>query len=100
MQDDRHTFPDERIIFLFRARDGALTNVELESGDSLRVYNIAWGYDIGDSFAHITTNISPNIDGEEADFFFSNEIRAIRDASGKLLLTVSSTTTNMSISWR
>jgi hypothetical protein len=52
-----------------------------------RVWNIAWGYDAGDSWAHITTNTSPDGRGEEADFFFTHGVSAIRvPESGKLLL--------------
>ena len=45
-----------------------------------RVLNIAWGYDAGDSYAHITTNISPSVPGLETDFFFTAEVIAVLDA--------------------
>jgi hypothetical protein len=64
-----------------------MTMVELSDGRSYRVWNIAWGYDAGDSWAHITTNISPDVSGEEIDFFFTHEVDAIRaPESGELLL--------------
>ncbi|MFF9351545.1 hypothetical protein [Streptomyces sp. NPDC014734] len=56
----------------------------------LTVFNIAWGYDLGDEYAHITTNISPDVDGESVDFFFTGSLAAIVDpASGSVLLEVS-----------
>ena len=72
--------PDERdleVLAALQDRDGRLTEVELIDGRRLRVWNIAWGYDQGDSHAHVTTNISPAIDGEAVDFFFTREVRTI-----------------------
>ena len=51
-----------------------MTIVKLKNGQSVRVFNVAYGYDLGDEFAHITTNISPSIDAEAIDFFYTNEI--------------------------
>ncbi|NNV58025.1 hypothetical protein [Limnovirga soli] len=65
---------DKNIIDIFQSRDGVETKVELKNGKQISIWNIAWGYDIGDEFAHITTNISPNIDNATIDFFFTNEI--------------------------
>jgi hypothetical protein len=68
---------DKNIIDTFQSRDGLETKVELKDGRLISVWNIAWGYDIGDDFAHITTNISPKIDNAAVDFFFTNEISKI-----------------------
>ena len=68
---------DKSIIDIFISRDGIETKVELKNGRLVSIWNIAWGYDIGDAFAHITTNISPNIDNAQIDFFFTNEISRI-----------------------
>jgi len=68
---------DKDIIDTFQSRDGLETKVQLKNGRLISVWNIAWGYDIGDEFAHITTNISPNIDNATVDFFFTNEISKI-----------------------
>lgn len=68
---------DKSIIDIFKSRDGLETKVELKNGRLISVWNIAWGYDIGDEFAHITTNISPNIDNATIDFFFTNDISRI-----------------------
>ena len=68
---------DKSIIDIFQSRNGLETKVELKSGKQISIWNIAWGYDIGDEFAHITTNISPNIENATIDFFFTNEISKI-----------------------
>ena len=70
-------YKDKSIIDIFISRDGLETKVELKNGRLISVWNIAWGYDIGDEFAHITTNISPNVDNATIDFFFTNEISRI-----------------------
>ena len=70
-------YKDKSIIDIFKSRDGLETKVELKNGRLISVWNIAWSYDIGDEFAHITTNISPNIDNATIDFFFTNEISKI-----------------------
>jgi hypothetical protein len=77
---------DQSTIDLLLGRQGAATWVTLASGARLTVYNIAWGYDMGDEYAHVTTNISPKADGASTDVFFTNEIRSISDpASGETL---------------
>jgi len=68
---------DKNIIDIFKSRDGLETKVELKNGRRISIWNIAWGYDIGDEFAHITTNISPNVDNATIDFFFTNDISKI-----------------------
>ena len=70
-------YKDKSIIDIFEIRDGLETQVELKNGKLISVWNIAWGYDVGDNFAHITTNISPNIDNATIDHFFTNEISKI-----------------------
>src|SRR5262245_18554217 len=46
---------DSELIALLRGRDGPPTDVPLRDGRRLRVFNIAWGYDDGDLWAHVTT---------------------------------------------
>ncbi|GHF00499.1 hypothetical protein GCM10017786_36690 [Amycolatopsis deserti] len=76
---------DDAIIQLLRQRDGVLTHVVLRDGKRLDVWNIAWGYDLGDEYAHVTTNISPDID-RQIDFFWTVDITAIVDpATGESL---------------
>jgi hypothetical protein len=72
---------DDEIVSLLRQRDGIATEVILRDGKCCLVYDIAWGYDDGDTFAHITTNISPGGQGRSVDFFFTNDIATIRDAA-------------------
>ena len=55
------------------------TEVRLRDGQLLQVFNIAWGYDDGTEWAHMTTNISPAIDGQAVDFFFTNDVMQITD---------------------
>ena len=43
------------------------------------MFNIAWGSDMGDEYTHVTTNVSPSIQGERIDFFFTNEVDAVKD---------------------
>ena len=50
---------DEALLHLLQARDGRLTYVLLADGRRLPVYDIAWGYDMGDEYANVTTNCSP-----------------------------------------
>ncbi len=71
---------DQDLVDLLHERSGTETIVELDGGLMCRVLNIAWGYDAGDSYAHITTNISLPIPGYEIDFFFTKEIIAALDA--------------------
>ena len=70
---------DQVLVDLLQARDGLETEVELDDGRRYRVLNIAWGYDAGDHYAHLTTNIGPSVPGHEVDFFFTNEVIAVRD---------------------
>lgn len=70
---------DTRLIDLLRERDGRPTVVELHDGRRLTVINIAWGYDMGDTHAHVTTNCSPDVAGEPIDVFFTGEVQRVMD---------------------
>ena len=71
------------VIDLLVSREGIASVVTLKSGSRLSVHNIAWGYDVGDDHAHVTTNISPEVAGATIDFFSTSEIQSISDlASG------------------
>jgi len=72
---------DDELIALFRAHDGKHLDVRLREGSTSPVFNIAWGYDMGDSYAHVTTNISPEIDEQPIDFFFTYAVVAVSDPS-------------------
>jgi hypothetical protein len=54
---------DADAIAVCRERDGLRTGVLLDDGRHLLVMNIAWGYDEGDPWAHVITNISPRSQG-------------------------------------
>ena len=84
-QPDPHP-RDLEVLRILTQRDGVLTEVVLKSGEVFRCFNIAWGYDMGDEFSHITTNVSPFVDGEQGDFFFSNDVAELRDPMGNVLL--------------
>jgi hypothetical protein len=71
---------DGELLDLLMRREGIPTLVTLNSGLQVTVHNIAWGYDIGDQYAHVTTNISPRIASASIDFFFTSDIRSIADS--------------------
>ena len=68
-----------RIAPHLTARDGQKTRVELSGPRSLEVFNIAWGDDMGDDYEHITSNISPMVDGSTIELFFTDEVVRIVD---------------------
>jgi hypothetical protein len=70
---------DGDLIALLNERDGRATRVEMRDGSALTVFNIAWGYDMGDEFAHVTTNISPDATGASVDFFRTNDVVRVSD---------------------
>lgn len=81
------THVDGELIDLLVHRDGRATEVLCRDGRVLTVVNIAWGYDEGDSHAHVTTNISPDVVGASMDLFFTHEVTAVRDPlTGTVLL--------------
>lgn len=85
-QVDQPEPTDSELIELLVRRDGQPTTVELQDGRRLLVRNIAWGYDAGDAHAHVTTNISPSVDGQSTDFFLTSEVVGVLDESGRPLL--------------
>lgn len=79
-------YKDKSVLALFKKRDGLATLVLLKDENTFIVLNIAYGYDLGDEFAHITTNISPSIEGESIGFFFTSSIAKIIDPENKEVL--------------
>ena len=58
----------------------------LSDGSKCRFYNIAWGYELGDDYAHITANISPEQEGADIDFFYSQDIvEVVDEESGRIV---------------
>jgi hypothetical protein len=39
----------------------------------LIVFAIAWGYDMGERFADVTTNVSPDVTGASVDLFWTTD---------------------------
>ncbi|WP_305785544.1 hypothetical protein [Symbioplanes lichenis] len=67
------------LVKLLHDRDGVETVVLLQDGRRLVVYDIAWGYDLGDQWAHVTTNISPGREGAAVDVFRTSEVVSVID---------------------
>ena len=77
----------EIALDVLKRRDQQPTRVTLDSGQIARIWNIAWGYDAGESVAHVMTNVSPTPDEEHSvDFFRADEIRRIEDPEEKSIL--------------
>jgi len=70
---------DQSIIDVLVEHDGTVVKVILLDESVHLVLDIAWGYDWGDDFAHITTNCSPGREDLPLDLFFTNEIAVILD---------------------
>lgn len=77
---------DSHIIEIFKLLDDKETIVTFHDGKELKVWNIAWGYDESDDFAHITSNMSPSKKGTSIDFFYTNEIKTISN-NGNLIFS-------------
>ena len=81
----------EAVTHVLRARCGQWTLVGLRGGQQLRVFDIAWGRDMGAEFDHISTNISPGPpEPHDFDFFLTSEVVSVTDpATGQSLLPTS-----------
>jgi hypothetical protein len=77
---------DEAIVDLLRSRDSLPTEIRIRDDKVFVAYDIAWGYDVGEEFAHVTTNISPGADGRSIDFFFTNDVERIVDPATGVVL--------------
>lgn len=76
---------DRHLINLLRERDGQHTAVAVRGGRVLDVVNIAWGYDEADAYAHVTTNISPSVDGTSIATFSTEDVEFVQDGAGIVL---------------
>jgi len=72
-----------------------MTRLELSGERSLDVFNIAWGEDIGDDYEHVTTNISPDLNGGIIDLFFTDEVARVFDPESGAVLWESDGTPNV-----
>jgi hypothetical protein len=70
---------DEALLQVLETRADRESIVVLRDGRRLAVYDIAWGYDLGDSWAHVTTNVSPGSQEAPVDFFFTSEVALVID---------------------
>ncbi|MEM9414362.1 MAG: hypothetical protein AAGA29_02640 [Planctomycetota bacterium] len=74
-----------RALDILKSRNGSELWVTLKSGQVSKVFNIAWGYDLGEEIAHLTTNSSPKQKCQDAQgaadigFFQTHEIARIMD---------------------
>ena len=75
------------IIEILKRRCGEWTKVHLKNGQELKVFNIAWGYDLGDDYAHVTTNVSPSSEEiTDVDFFKVDEvIKLENEETGRII---------------
>lgn len=78
---------DESILQVLLAREGSPSSVILNGGTELIVVNIVYGYDLGDAYAHVTTNICPEVHGHSVDVFSTESVAAIVDPVTQELLT-------------
>lgn len=76
-------YPDAQLVEALRR--ACPCTIKLDDGRALRVLDVAWGYDMGDDHAHITTNVSPGDPGAEIDFFFTCEIEDVSDSGSRVL---------------
>ena len=67
------------IVPVLRSRNGLPTEVLLSDNRALTVLNVAWGEDMGDDFEHLTSNVSPSVNGTSIDLFFTDEVVKIAD---------------------
>lgn len=70
---------DRQLIQILLDRDGTLTRVKLMDGRLLDVWDIAYGYDMGDAYAHITANMEKREPPVPMHFFSSEHILRIID---------------------
>jgi hypothetical protein len=70
-------------LHILKKRCGTWTDAVLVDGTRVRVLDVAWGYDQGDSDPHITANVSPGpsdaLDAAEPAFFFASEVLRLED---------------------
>ncbi|MBK7213676.1 MAG: hypothetical protein IPH88_10375 [Bacteroidales bacterium] len=68
---------DSHLVEMFNFFQDKELTVILNNGDELKVWNSAAGYDELDDFAHISSNVSPSMEGRTIDYFYTNEIKRI-----------------------
>ncbi len=56
--------------------------VVLDDGRRVRVLDIAYGYDWGDEYAHVLTNMNPESSGMSLEFFYTDQLLAVMTEDG------------------
>jgi hypothetical protein len=77
---------DEALLAMFLERDGSPSRVVLRDGTILTVFNVAWGYDVGDEYSHVTSKVSPAVEGSAVDSFFTNDVDHVLDPATDVIL--------------
>lgn len=77
---------DLAILSVLSQHDGTEVVVVTRSGDRFSVWNIAWGYDAGDEWSHVSTNVSPWIEDARFDFFTTDVVARIVDPASRAVL--------------
>ncbi len=54
----------------------------LDDGRQVRVRDIAYGYDWGDEYAHVYTNMNPESNGMSLEFFYTDRVVAVMAEDG------------------
>lgn len=70
---------DAALIALLAGREGLLTIAGLTGGTTLRFRSIAWGYDPGDEYAHVTANPGAAGEGLGPRMFYTHELTGLWD---------------------
>jgi len=68
-----------RIVGILERRTGVETTVRMATGETYAVFNLAWGRDMGAAWEHVTTNISPDVEGASLDFFLTDDVVKLED---------------------
>ena len=74
--------PVDGFLVATLAERDTVFDVRLRDGRTLHVVNIAWGYDESESYAHVTTNVSPGVVGASIDTFSTCEVEFVRVPDG------------------
>lgn len=78
------------LVALLEGRAGQITVLRLADGSERRVWNVAWGRDLGDAWEHIITNASPFVEGAPIDLLDTEDVIEARDnVTGEVLYALS-----------
>src|ERR1035437_7272723 len=71
---------------MFLERVGSPSSAVHRDGNILTVFNIAWGYDVGDEYSHVTSSVSPAVEGSAVHLFFTNDVDHVLDPASDVIL--------------